>query len=228
MKRNVALIFALLLLIAWALLKKGEFNSALKVIDRGPRIERTSEVVSPEPAMTGSGNLNAASANFPPSQALAATASIAVPEFAPIPLGSGDVPAEMQIEAIVRRADVPDRLKARLLIQMLPGLPEEALAKAADEAASRLPDADYVAVMLPTVLDPRTHGLAMSVLFADLMERPDAITLPALVTIARNSEHPYAPSARDNLALLLGQDFGGDWSAWEKEIRARLTQPGGR
>ncbi len=153
---------------------------------------------------------------------------IVVPEFAPILLRSDDVPAEVQIEAFLRRTDVPDRLKARALIQMLPGLPEEGLTRAAEEVANRLPDADYATMLLPTVLDPKTPGLAMSVLFADLMERPDAITLPSLVTIARNPEHPYAPSARDNLALLLEKDFGGDWSAWEKEIRLRLAQRKGR
>ena len=185
-------------------------------------------VPEPAPVVEENGTSRAVRADSSSTPAWLATATIAAPETVPILLRSGDLPAEMQIEAIVARTDAPDWVKARVLIQMLPGLPEEALAKAADEAASRLPDADYTTVLLPTVLDPETHGLAMSVLFADLMERPDVITLPTLLAIARRPEHPYAPSAKDNLVLLLGKDFGGDWFAWEKKIRARLTPPKGR
>lgn len=145
------------------------------------------------------------------------------PDPAPIHVTSTDTPADVQIETIARRADLPDPLKARVLIQMLPALPEEALARAAEEAASRLPDADYAAVLLPVVREPRTHGAAMSVLFADLMERPDAITLPALLAIARQPAHPYSGAARENLELLLGANFANDWPRWETEIRKRLT-----
>jgi hypothetical protein len=87
-----------------------------------------------------------------------------------------------------------------------------------------LPDADYAALALPVVTNPRTHNRAMSVLFADLMERPDAITLPALLKIARNSEHAFAPSAKDNLQLLLNADFGTDWARWETEIQRVLAR----
>jgi hypothetical protein len=54
------------------------------------------------------------------------------------------------------------------------------------------------------------------------MERPDNLRLPTLVTIARNSAHPYAVPARDNLELLLGQDFGDDWPKWENAVREKV------
>ena len=142
--------------------------------------------------------------------------------FPPLPLDAGPLAWERQIEAIANRSDVPDLLKARLLIQMLPGLPEEALAQAAESATDLLADKDYAATALPTVLDPRTHGRAMSVLFADLMERPDAIALPALLAIARNPKHAFAPAARDNLQLLLGQDLGSEWAKWDAAIQRHL------
>jgi hypothetical protein len=146
-------------------------------------------------------------------------------DIAAIHVTSIDAPADVQIETITRRADLPDPLKARVLIQMLPALPEEALARAAEEAASRLPDADYAAVLLPIVREPRTHGAAMGVLFADLMERPDAIALPTLLAIARQPAHPFSATARENLALLLGTSYAEDWPRWETEIRKRLAPP---
>ena len=108
---------------------------------------------------------------------------------------------------------------------MLPGLPPEVLARAAEEAATRLPNANYVAALRPTLINPQTHGMAMSVLFSDLMQRPEAITLPILVSIAQEPKHPYALSARDNLQLLLRQDFGNDWAKWNEAIRVRLASP---
>lgn len=170
-------------------------------------------------------------ASQPPESAqppLSAPPAIPAPEpagdFAPHfpPPDAGPLAWERQIAAIADRSDVPDLLKARLLFQMLPGLPEEALAQAAESASDLLADRDYAAVALPAVLDPRTHGRAMSVLFADLMERPDALALPALLAIARQPAHPFAPAALDNLQLLLGADLGSEWAKWDAEIRRRI------
>ena len=49
-------------------------------------------------------------------------------------------------------------------------------------------------------------------------------SLPALLQVARNPSHPYAPHARENLDLLLGQDFGTDWPRWETAIRVKLAK----
>lgn len=153
-------------------------------------------------------------------------ATLNVPGLAPIPLGSrNDAPMEKKIDEVTQRADLSDAAKAQLLIRMLPGLPPEVLARAAEEAATRLPDADYTAALRPTLVNPQTHGMTMSVLFADLMQRPEAIALPILAAIAQVPEHPYAQHAQENLQFLLKQDFGGDWAKWNEAIRARLASP---
>lgn len=148
------------------------------------------------------------------------------PGLPPILLGSrSGAPWEKTIDAIADRTDLSDAGKARFLIQMLPGLPNEAVTKAAEDAVTRLADADYRSVLLPTLTNPKTHGMAMSVLFADLMQRPDSIALPILVSIAEDSKHPYSESARDNLQFLLKQDFGDDWLKWNEAIRVHLRSP---
>jgi len=113
--------------------------------------------------------------------------------------------------------------QARVLLAMLQSLPEEALETATREAMDRLPDSDY-AVAQPLLTDPATHGASMSVLIADLMERPDAITLPTLLAIARRPSHPYAGVARGNLELLLGIDCGTDWPRWDAAVRRALVE----
>ena len=140
-----------------------------------------------------------------------------------IQLARGQLAWEARIESVTSAGDLSETAKSRGLLAMLTALPEQGLASAAEEAANRLPDADYNAVALPVVANPQTHGLALSVLFADLMERPDAIALPALLRIARIPNHPYAKFARDNLDLLVGEDFGADWLKWEAAVRKTLA-----
>ena len=146
------------------------------------------------------------------------------PNLAPkIELSRGKLAWEAAIESITKASGVSDTAKSRQLLAMIATLPENALTAASAEAVKRLPDADYNAVALPLVANPQTHGLVQSVLFADLMERPDAITLPALLRIARTPNHPYAKFAHDNLDLLVGEDFGADWPKWEAAVQKTLA-----
>ena len=146
------------------------------------------------------------------------------PNLAPkIELARGKLAWEAAIENATKANGVSDTAKSRQLLAMIATLPEEALTAASEEAVKRLPDADYNAVALPLVTNPQTHGLVESVLFADLMERPDAITLPALLRIARTPNHPYAKFAHDNLDLLVGEDFGVDWPKWDAAVQKALT-----
>ena len=132
-------------------------------------------------------------------------------------------PASWELDLAHRTSRLKPTDRARAIFAMLPTLPPQALATAAAQAVEQLPDADYPATALPVITNPQTHGQVLSVLFADLLERPDAITLPALLTIAKNSDHPFAPSALDDLRLLLSADFGNDWPRWDAAIREKLA-----
>jgi hypothetical protein len=143
------------------------------------------------------------------------------PLIPPLPLQTGELAWEARIRSVLSREKATDAEKARGLFALLPTMPAEGAETCAEEAVKRLPDAEYRHAQA-AVTNPGTYGLALGVLFADLMERPDNLRLPTLVTIARNSSHPYAGPARDNLELLLGQNFGNDWSRWEAAVRERL------
>lgn len=122
----------------------------------------------------------------------------------------------------IMKAPASHAVKSRALFALLPQLPEEALGTATEQAAYWLRDADYANLAGPVVANPSTHGTVLTTLFADLMERPDAIALPTLLQIARSPGHPFAESARDNLSLLLDQNLGSDWGAWDQVIRQRI------
>lgn len=144
------------------------------------------------------------------------------PQTAPaLPLNL--MPSNWELQLAEKLSRLKPTEKARAIFALLPSLPESALASVAEQAVEKLPDADYPATALPVITNPKTHGQVLSVLFADLLERPDAITLPALLSIARNPEHPFAPSALDDLCLLLSADFGSDWSRWDTAIRQKLA-----
>ena len=146
------------------------------------------------------------------------------PRLAPkLELAQGQLAWEAKIESITTDHTLNDTAKARRLLALIAALPEHGMTTASEEAVQRLPDADYNAVALPMVANPQTHGLVESVLFADLMERPDAIALPALLRIARIPNHPYAKFAHDNLDLLVGEDFGADWLKWEAAVQKTLA-----
>jgi hypothetical protein len=147
-----------------------------------------------------------------------------VPLAPPLALEQGTLPWEQKIESVLRDGSLNNTAKARRLLALLPELPADGLATAAEECINRLPDADYDTVALPVIVNPQTHGAVANVLFADLMERPDAITLPALFRIAQIPDHPYAKFSRENLRLLLDEDFGSDWPKWDAAVRTALTR----
>jgi hypothetical protein len=146
------------------------------------------------------------------------------PLIPPLPLQTGELAWESRIRSVLSREKATDTEKAVSLLQLLPGMPAEGAETCAEEAVKRLPDAEYRHAQA-AIVNPGTYGLALGVLFADLMERPDTVRLPTLVTIARNATHPYAGPAHDNLELLLGKDFGEDWPRWDTAVREKLSRP---
>jgi hypothetical protein len=138
-------------------------------------------------------------------------------------LETGELPWEATIRKTLADKDAPDAEKGRRLLETIPTMPVEGREVAAEEAIKRIPNAEYRHAQA-ALANPAMFGTSVSVLFADLMNRPDEIRLPTLLMIARNPEHPYAPNARDNLNLLIGKDLGTDWTGWDAAIRQHLAR----
>lgn len=168
----------------------------------------------------------------PPTAEEIRTAAVFTPEFPSgdagpallpaLPLQRGELPWEAQIRAVLERGDLSEPAKSRVLLEMVQSLSVEGRETAAEEAIKRLPDSEY-RIAQPAIKNPAMYGLALSVLFSDLMNRPAEIKLPTLLEIARTPQHPFAASARDNLELLLGADFGTDWNRWDAAVRSAIA-----
>lgn len=144
------------------------------------------------------------------------------PLVPPIKLEQGELPWEGTIRSVLTNDKLSEEKKGQALLGILAGVPAEGAQTCAEEAIKRIPSSDYQRAQV-IVSNPSTYGLAMAVLYSDLMERPDQWRLPTLLMIARNQSHPMAGSARDNLDFLLGKNFGEDWGAWDQAIRAKLN-----
>jgi hypothetical protein len=142
-----------------------------------------------------------------------------------LPLQKGELAWEARIRAVVEAKGASNASIARALFEMLPGLPVEGKVTATEEAIQRTSSAEYRVLAQPVVTNPGIYPPCLIALFSDLMERPAAVQLPVLLAIARNSTHPLAVQAQENLQFVLKQNLGTDWGKWEGAIQQKLAEP---
>lgn len=140
-----------------------------------------------------------------------------------LPLEKGELPWERRLREITTNDKISNSEKARAIFEMLPSMPVQGRETAAEQAARLVSDEDY-RIAQSVLLNPTTYPPALAALWTDMMERPDEITLPTLLLVARNPAHPYAPAARENLEFLLGREMGTNWIGWETAIREHLAK----
>jgi len=157
-----------------------------------------------------------------------ATAPQAISTPAPKPEKSGTTAAvevpiyESQIDQVLR-SNVGETQTAKILINLLPTLPEDGQVEAAQHIANLLPDTDYQSV-LPTLLNPNTPESVTSVLFTDLMNRSDATKLNAFLAVAQVPSHPNQEESLSDLQIYLDHDYGTDWAQWKAAINDYLAK----
>jgi len=137
------------------------------------------------------------------------------------------------IDTILRDQNAgPEALaeKTRRLLELLPRLSPVLQAEAAQHLVNFATDENPRALLEPlvdTAPSPdasRTPlaGGAYDILLLGLLQRADKIRLPALLQIARNSEHPRNAQALEYLQFVLETNHGTDWIQWQSSIDARL------
>jgi hypothetical protein len=145
------------------------------------------------------------------------------PETKPAAPAVAEVPIyESQIDQVLR-SNVGEAQTAKILINMLPSMPEDGQVEAAQHIANLLPDSDYQSV-LPILLNPNLPESVTSVLFTDLMNRSDATKLNAFVDIAQVPNHPNQEEAVSDLQIFLDHDYGTDWGQWKSAVAKYLAQ----
>ncbi len=133
------------------------------------------------------------------------------------------IPAwELKIDSILK-TNAGETETAQMLINLLPTLPPEGQAEAAQHISNLILDKDYSRV-LPLLRNPTLPEEVQDVLVTDLMNRDDAVKLPALLDIAKILNHPYHDEALTDLQIFLDADEGVDWSKWDKDVKTYLKK----
>ena len=86
------------------------------------------------------------------------------------------------------------------------------------QSLGTLPDACYVTMALPKIVDPATSPELSEVLFEDLLKRPDPIKLRMLFILASLDGHPLAARALENLKSTMNLDHQQDWLRWDQAV----------
>jgi hypothetical protein len=102
-------------------------------------------------------------------------------------------------------------------------LPAETHAAAARQMVNLVPDGAFDG-MLRILLNPKTSTEAKGIIFQDVMIRPDALRLPALLEVMEQTEHPHAKDARYTLGTILGGDWGTDYKQWRARVDTELRR----
>lgn len=129
---------------------------------------------------------------------------------------------EMRIDQALRASGTESET-AQILINLLPGFPPEGQADAAQHISNLILDQDYSRV-LPLLRNPGLPEEVLDVFITDLMNRDDAIKLPALLDVAKIPNHPHREEAQTDLQIFLDEDFGTDWAKWDTAMKAYLKQ----
>lgn len=129
---------------------------------------------------------------------------------------------EVKIDQALR-ADIGETETAQLLINMLPTLPADGQAEAAQHISNLLLDKDYNRV-LPLIRNPNLPEEVLDVFMTDLMNRDDSVKLPVMLDIAKIPNHPHREEAHTDLEIFLDEDYGTDWAKWDSAMKTYLAK----
>jgi hypothetical protein len=129
---------------------------------------------------------------------------------------------EARIDQVLRM-NANETETAQLLINMLPSLPPEGQAEAAQHISNLILDKDYNRVK-PLLTNPSLPEEVQDVFFTDLMNREDAVKLPALLDVAKIPNHPYHEEALTDLQIFLDQDNEQNWGKWDSAVKDYLKK----
>ena len=129
---------------------------------------------------------------------------------------------EIKIDQVLR-ANADESQTAQMLINMLPTLPKEGQAEAAQHITNLVLDKDYSRI-LPLVKNPGLPEDVLDVFVTDLMNREDEVKLPVLLAIAKIPNHPHHEEAASDLQIFLDEDYGNDWGKWDAAMKSYLKR----
>jgi hypothetical protein len=129
---------------------------------------------------------------------------------------------EEKIDDIVG-SDEPDTNKVHQLFALFPKLPPDGQEEAAQHLSNLVDDEEYAPLGEMLKNDKLSEGV-LDELLADVLNRPNALKLPLLLSVASDPNHAKKDEAKDLLELYLGEDYGNDWNSWGQHMTNWMQQ----
>jgi len=114
-------------------------------------------------------------------------------------------------------SDADEPVKAQQLLALFSRLPEDGQVEVAQHLSNLVSDEAY-GPLGKFLTDSKLSEPVLDVLLVDLLNRPNAVKLPLLLEVARDSQHSKAAEAKDLLELYLEEDYGADWNKWQSKL----------
>jgi len=127
-----------------------------------------------------------------------------------------------KIDDIIGSDDADTNTVAKLYA-LFPTLPPDGQEDAAQHLSNLVDDEDYKPLGEMLKNDKLPEGV-LDELLADVLNRPNNLKLPLLLSVASDANHAKHDEAKDLLELYLGEDYGSDWSSWGQHMTNWLQQ----
>ncbi len=129
---------------------------------------------------------------------------------------------EQKIEDTLGNSSEPEAA-GKAILAMFPRLPQEGQIAAAQHIANLLPNEDFGG-FASYLTNSATSSEVFDIIFADLLNRPNSIKLPSLLSVARSGKPEQASEAKDFLEVFIGEDYGSDWNLWSQKVQEWLKE----
>ncbi len=107
--------------------------------------------------------------------------------------------------------------KAQSLVAVFPQLPAAAQPAAAHHIVNLLPDRAYPS-FATQLTNANASAEVRAAIYADLLQRPNALKLPWLLAVARSPGIGQATEAAALLQATLRENHGTNWDAWSERM----------
>ncbi len=129
---------------------------------------------------------------------------------------------EDKIDDIVGSDDA-DTNKVKQLFALFPTLPPDGQEEVAQHLSNLVEDDNYGPLGDLLKNSSLPEGV-LDELLADLLNRPNSLKLPLLLSVAQEPDNAKHDEAKDLLELYLGDDYGTNWSTWQSTMTTWLQQ----
>jgi hypothetical protein len=129
-------------------------------------------------------------------------------------------------EAAINRILESDEENAQVAAQLMalaPSLPPDGQVEAVQHMVNLTDDESYqnAAAML---LNPATAEDVAEVIYSDVLNRPNTVKLPVMVSILRTPGHRLRDETLSTLQIFLGEDLGDNPEAWNAAVQNYLAK----